>query len=168
MTPKQFVDTYLNDAKECERDNGIHHVATLTQAALESGWGKYAPGNMFFGIKDTDGVNGNEQLITTTEYTRSSKNPMPIAISSTPYVNKKGVKMFKHKGKDYFRKYKTPADSFKDHSRFFFENPRYKNALAVRGDYNKWFEELQKAGYATDPLYSDTLKKVAKTIIKNM
>jgi len=167
MTPKQFVSANLADAKICESATGIHYVATLTQAALESGWGKYAPGNMFFGIKDTDGVNGNEQLITTTEYTRSSKNPMPVFISTTPVI-KNGVKMFKHIGKDYFRKYNTPADSFKDHSRFFFENKRYANALKVRGDYNKFFEELQKAGYATDPNYANTLKAVAKTVIKNL
>lgn len=167
MTPKEFNKAYLNDAIECEKSTGIHHIATLTQAALESGWGKYAPGNMFFGIKDTDGVNGNEQLITTTEYTRSSKNPMSVFVSTTPVV-RNGVKMFKHVGKDYFRKYSNPADSFKDHSKFFFQNKRYAKALEVRSDYNLWFEELQKAGYATDPNYAKTLKAVAKTIIKNL
>ena len=81
MNPKQFVKAYLPYAKETETKTGISAIAILTQAALESGWGKVAPNNMFFGIKDTDGVNGNEQLITTTEYTRSAKNPMPVAIS---------------------------------------------------------------------------------------
>lgn len=167
MTPKQFVHAFKADALECQAATGIHYIATLTQAALESGWGKVAPGNMFFGIKDTDGVNGNEQLITTTEYTRSSKNPMPKPISSTPVI-RNGVKMFKHKGQDYFRKYAKPADSFKDHSRFFFQNKRYAKALEVRGDYNRFFEEIHKAGYATDPNYSDTLKAVARTIVKNL
>ena len=92
MTPKEFNKAYLDDALECEKTTGINHIATLTQAALESGWGKYAPGNMFFGIKDTDGINGNEQLITTTEYIRSSKNPMPIYVSTTPIV-RNGVKI---------------------------------------------------------------------------
>lgn len=167
MIPKQFIKAYISDAILCEKSTGISYIATLAQAALESGWGKYAPGNMFFGIKDTDGVNGNEQLITTTEYTRSYKNPMPVHVSTTPVV-RKGVKMFKHVGKDYFRKYESPADSFKDHSRFFFQNKRYAKALEVRGDYNKFFDELQKAGYATDPNYAATLKAVAKTIIKNL
>ncbi len=167
MTPKDFNKAYLGDALECERATGIHHVSTLTQAALESGWGKFAPGNMFFGIKDTDGVNGNEQLITTTEYTRSVKNPMPVFVSTTPVI-RNGVKMFKHVGKDYFRRYEKPADSFKDHSKFFFDNKRYAKALEVRGDFNRFFEELQKAGYATDPNYADTLKAVAKTVIKNL
>lgn len=167
MTPKQFVSAYLPFAKETEKKTGISAIAILTQAALESAWGKVAPGNMFFGIKDTDGINGNEQLLTTTEYTRSAKNPMPVAISSTPII-KNGVKMFKHKGKDYFRKYKTPAESFEDHTKFFFKNPRYAKALQVKSDYNRFFEEIAKAGYATAPDYASILKQIAKTIVANI
>lgn len=167
MTPKQFVSEYLPFAKETEKKTGISAIAILAQAALESAWGKVAPGNMFFGIKDTDGVNGNEQLLTTTEYTRSAKNPMPVAISSTPMI-KNGVKMFKHKGKDYFRKYKTPAESFEDHTKFFYKNPRYAKALLVKGDHNRFFEEIAKAGYATAPDYASVLKQIAKTIVANM
>lgn len=165
MKPEIFVKINLPHAMQVEKKTGILAVATLTQAALESAWGDVAPGNMFFGVKDTDGVNGNEQLITTTEYTRSAKNPMPFPISSTPIV-KNGVKMFKHKGKDYFRKYATPEDSFNDHAQFFLKNKRYAKALIVKSDYNRFFEEIAKAGYATDPNYSDTLKAVSKSIVK--
>lgn len=165
MKPQLFVENYLPHAKKVEAKVGISAIAILTQAALESAWGKVAPGNMFFGVKDTDGVNGNEQLITTTEYTRSAKNPMPIAISSTPVI-RNGVKMFKHRGKDYFRKYETPEQCFNDHALFFFKNKRYAKALTVKNDYNRFFEEIAKAGYATDPDYSKTLKAVSKSITK--
>lgn len=165
MKPEIFVKVNLPHAKQVEVKTGISAVATLTQAALESAWGDVAPGNMFFGVKDTDGVSGNEQLITTTEYTRSAKNPMPFPISSTPLV-RNGVKMFKHKGKDYFRKYNTPEDCFNDHAQFFLKNKRYAKALLVKSDYNKFFEEIAKAGYATDPNYADTLKAVSKSIVK--
>lgn len=167
MIPKLFVETYLPHAARVEKKTGINAVAILTQAALESAWGKVAPGNMFFGVKDTDGINGNEQLLTTTEYTRSANNPMPVAISSTPVI-RKGVKMFKHIGKDYFRKYNTPEDCFNDHAQFFFKNRRYAIALTVKSDYNRFFEEIAKAGYATDPNYASTLKAVAKSIIKHI
>jgi flagellar protein FlgJ len=163
MTPKEFINAYLDDAKECEKATGIHHVATLTQAALETGWAKAVPGNMFFGIK-AKSTDTEKQLITTREVLKTPNAKFPVILSVTKNAN--GT--YTYKVKDWFRKYKTPADSFKDHSKFFFENPRYKNALAVRGDYNKWFEELQKAGYATDPNYANTLKAVAKTIIKNL
>jgi flagellum-specific peptidoglycan hydrolase FlgJ len=71
VKPKEFVGTYYPFAKNAELKTGINAVAILAQAALESGWGKFAPNNMFFGIKDTDGVNENEQLLTTTEYSLS-------------------------------------------------------------------------------------------------
>lgn len=167
MKPELFVKMNLPHAKQVEAKTGILAVATLTQAALESSWGDVAPGNMFFGVKDTDGVNGNEQLITTTEYTRSAKNPMPFPISSTPVI-KNGVKMFKHKGKDYFRKYATPEECFNDHAQFFLKNKRYAKALTVKNDYNRFFEEIAKAGYATDPNYADTLKAVSKSIVKHI
>ena len=160
MKPQIFVEKNLPYAKQVEVKTGISAVAILTQAALESAWGEAAPGNMFFGVKDTDGINGNEQLLTTTEYTRSINNPMPVAISTTPVV--------KHKGKDYFRKYTTPEDCFNDHAQFFFKNKRYAQALTVKHDYNKFFDEIAKAGYATDPNYADTLKAVSKSIIKYM
>ncbi|OPC51520.1 peptidoglycan hydrolase [Elizabethkingia anophelis] len=165
MTPKQFTDTYLPFARQTEKKTGISALAILAQAAVESGWGKVAPGNMFFGIKDTDGINGNEQLLTTTEYTRTAKNPMPVAISSTPVI-RNGVKMFKHIGKDYFSKYNSPEESFTDHANFFFRNKRYATALTVKSDPNKFIDEIAKAGYATAPNYASVLKDVVKSIAK--
>ena len=167
MIPKLFVKAFLPHAQRVESKTGISAIAILTQAALESAWGKVAPGNMFFGVKDTDGINGNEQLLTTTEYTRSAKNPMPVAISSTPVV-RNGVKMFKHKGKDYFRKYNTPEDCFNDHAQFFIKNKRYAEALKVKSDYIKFFDAIALAGYATDPNYAATLKAVSKSITKHI
>ena len=165
MAPKDFVVTFYNDAKECEKSTGICAIAILAQAALESGWGKVAPGNMFFGIKDSDGVNGNEQLVVTTEYSRSATAPFPRIMSVTPVV-RNGQKWFKYKIQDYFRKYEKPADSFIDHSQFFLKNKRYADAMKVCADPDKFFDAIAKAGYATAPGYADILKGVAKTIAK--
>lgn len=165
MTVKQFVQAYLPFAHQTEKKTGISALAILAQAAVESGWGKVAPGNMFFGIKDTDGINGNEQLLTTTEYTRTAKNPMPVAISSTPVI-RNGVKMFKHVGKDYFRKYNTPEESFSDHAKFFFQNKRYEKALLVKSDPYKFIDAIAAAGYATAPNYATVLKDVVKSIAR--
>ena len=165
MIPKLFVDKYLPHAKKVEAQTGLSAVATLTQAALESAWGDVAPGNMFFGVKDTDGINGNEQLLTTTEYSSRQDLKFPVIVSVTP-VMKNGRKMFKYVVKDYFRKYNTPEDCFNDHAQFFLKNKRYAKALVVRHDYNRFFEEIAAAGYATAPDYADTLKAVAKSIMK--
>ena len=156
MTPKSFVKTYLPFAQETERKTGISAIAILAQAALESGWGAVAPGNMFFGVKDTDGINGNEQLLTTTEYSRRADLKFPQILSVTPVVMN-GVKMFKYKVKDYFRKYKSPEESFTDHAQFFLKNPRYKKALEVKAMPYSFIKEIAVAGYATAPDYALTL-----------
>ena len=167
MNPKDFVQAFLPFALETEEKTGISAIAVLAQAAVESGWGKAAPGNMFFGVKDSDGVNGNEQLLTTTEYSRRADLKFPVIISVTPVV-RNGVKMFKYKVQDYFRKYATPEECFTDHASFFLKNARYKNALAVRTDAIAFINAIAAAGYATAPDYAQVLSKVVKTIIANI
>lgn len=167
MTPKEFVSTYLPFAKITEQKSGISALAVLAQAALESGWGKHAPGNMFFGVKDTDGVNGNEQLITTTEYSKRQDLKFPQVISVIP-VTIKGEKFFKYTVKDYFRKYNTPDECFTDHAMFFIKNKRYATALTVKNDPLKFIDEIAKAGYATAPDYAPILKSMVQTIQKNL
>lgn len=165
MKPNEFVKEYYPYALKVQSKTGISAIAILTQAALESAWGKVAPGFMFFGVKDTDGINGNEQLLITTEYSSRANLKFPAIISITPVI-RSGRKMFKYKVKDYFRKYETPEQCFNDHAQFFFKNKRYAEALKVKGDYNRFFEEIAKAGYATAPEYANTLKAVAKSILK--
>ena len=167
MKPKEFVQQYYPFAKQTEQKTGISAIAILAQAALESNWGKVAPGNMFFGVKDTDGINGNEQLLTTTEYSRSANLKFPEIISITPVI-RNGQKWFKYKVKDYFRKYETPEQCFTDHGNFFLKNKRYAKALAVKNDPYKFIDEVAKAGYATAPNYASILKSVAKMIEKHI
>jgi len=167
MIPKQFVKIYLPFALETQKKTGISAIAILAQAALESGWGKVAPGNMFFGVKDTDGINGNEQLLTTTEYSPRANLKFPIIISVTPVLIR-GVKMFKYKVKDYFRKYETPEECFTDHASFFIRNKRYAVALKVKKDPMAFIDAIAKAGYATAPDYAKQLKTVAAMIQKHV
>ncbi len=167
MKPKEFVQQYYSFANQTEQKTGISAIAILAQAALESNWGKAAPGWMFFGVKDTDGINGNEQLLTTTEYSRSANLKFPEIISITPVI-RNGQKWFKYKVKDYFRKYDTPEQCFTDHGNFFLKNKRYAKALAVKNDAYKFIEEVAKAGYATAPNYASILKSVALMIEKHI
>ena len=162
---EQFLVDTFKDARMIEKEFGLSHRATLTQAAHESGWGKFAPGNMFFGVKDTDGVNGNEQLITTTEYHSRADVKYPVIISVTP-TTKDGRKMFRYKIKDYFRKYATPADCFRDHALFLSpkQNPRYAAAWQVRHEPLEFFGKIAKAGYATDPNYYTLLSQILKSV----
>lgn len=166
MTPKEFVSKFLPHAQKVEATTGISADFILAQAALESGWGKYAPGNMFFGVKDTDGINGNEQLVTTTEYSSRQDLKFPVILKIEPCVIK-GKKLFKYTVKDYFRKFNTPEDCFLHHAQFFLKNKRYAKALEVGKDPILFANEVAKAGYATAPSYAETLHAMIRTINKN-
>ena len=163
MTPELFVKTYLPEAKKVEAKTGFHYLIPLTQGALESGWGAKVKGNNFFGIKDTDGVNGNEQLITTTEYLSTDKAKFPTIISITKAGNK-----FKYIVKDWFRKYPSAEKAFEDHINFFLKNKRYAEAIKHKSNPERFFEEIAKAGYATAPDYANQLKAVMKSVIKRL
>lgn len=165
MKEKEFVHAYLHFAKQTEEKTGISAIAILAQAALESGWGKSAPGNMFFGVKDDDGLNGNEQLLQTTEFSRRADLRFPVIIKIEPVV-KDGKKMFKYTIKDYFKKYSSPEESFTDHANFFLRNKRYTVALEHRSNPRDFLTEVAKAGYATDPNYTQLLLKIIETIEK--
>ncbi len=58
--------------------------------------------------------------------------------------------------KDFFRKYGTAWESWRDHSKFIAEG-KYKDLLAHRDDYKAWARGLKEHGYATDPTYADKL-----------
>jgi len=163
MTPELFVKTYLPDAKREEQRSNFHYLIPLTQAALESGWGEKAVGNNFFGIKDTDGINGNEQLITTTEYLSTDKAKFPAILKIVKIGNK-----FKYTVKDWFRKYPSAASAFADHTDFFLKNPRYAKAVAVKDKPELFFKEIAKASYATSENYSQQLIDVMHSVIKRL
>jgi flagellum-specific peptidoglycan hydrolase FlgJ len=163
MTPEEFVKKYYPEAKKVEEETGFHYLITLAQGALESGWGKKALGNNFFGIKWTEGNKQDKQLITTTEYLSRSNVKFPEVIK----VEKAG-KLYKYTVKDWFRKYATPAEGFADHINFFLKNPRYAKALLVKDNPEKFFEEIAKAGYATAPDYAEQLKAMMHSVTKRL
>jgi flagellar protein FlgJ len=160
MKPIDFVHNYYPFAKETEAKTGIDARFILAQAAIESAWGESTPGNMFFGIKDTDGINGNEQLLRTTEVLKNPDVKFPEVISITKRPDGK----YTYRVKDWFRKYDTPEGSFTDHACFFFTYNRYKKALEVKHDPYLFAEEIANAGYATAPNYATLLKKIIKMI----
>jgi len=138
----------------------------IAQSAGESGW-KPGPGNMMFGIKDFDGINGNEQLIRTKEYLSHKNAKFPVIHSITPVMKGK-VRMYKYDVETYFRKYDTPADSFRDYAKFIQENPRYEKALRVREIPELYLQELAKAGYATGMHYKEFMMQMLRSVVKRI
>jgi LysM repeat protein len=61
-----------------------------------------------------------------------------------------------------FRKYKDAAQSYRDHSDFLKNNPRYRTLFQLDPeDYEDWARGLKSCGYATNPLYA---QKIIQTI----
>jgi LysM repeat protein len=60
-----------------------------------------------------------------------------------------------------FRKYENPKDSYKDQSNYLKNSPRYASLFDLDPtDYKAWAFGLKKAGYATNPKYSQVLIKL--------
>lgn len=114
---------------------------SVAQAILESGWGGSAltrQGNAYFGIK-------------------CFGTPGPVAAGCRPYQTRECDDDDCFGTTGTFRVYRTAVGSFDDHGRFLAVNPRYQPAFAHTGNPDRFAREIHKAGYATDPSYSDQL-----------
>lgn len=146
LTPKDFLITYYPYAFKVEVEENIPALAIITRAAIEIGYDpEKAPGNNFFGIKDTDGINGNEQLVDTYEDMKTPLAKFPVIKS----VKQLTATVWRYFIKDYFRKYATPYDSFKGFAQFLKQNSRYSTCLSIK-DPVLFSTCICKQGYATD------------------
>ena len=140
---QEFVEKMMPYALKAVEGLGFNPLVLVAQAALETGWGKHvSPGNNYFGIKATKDWQGQTEKLTSDEY----ENGRFVAEQSD------------------FRKYSDVLASMKDYIKFIKENPRYQNAVNKSYNPDEYFEEIQRAGYATDPNYADKLKKISRKI----
>ncbi|MBQ8968796.1 MAG: glucosaminidase domain-containing protein [Bacteroidaceae bacterium] len=131
-----YIQTYNSMAQDQMQRHRIPASITLAQALLESAAGKSdlaVRANNHFGIKV--GMNWTG----------------PYVVKSDDHPN------------DKFRKYKSVAESYEDHSQFLMQ-PRYKSLFQLSiSDYKGWARGLKQCGYATSPTYAQQLI----TIIEN-
>jgi len=59
-----------------------------------------------------------------------------------------------------FRVYQDVQESLQDYVDFIRQQPRYQEALSVSHDTANYFQQLQAAGYATDPNYAQKILQV--------
>ena len=144
---RSFQEKLGAHAEEASRATGIPAKFMLGQAALESGWGKReiknadgSPSHNLFGIKAGPGWTGKVTTAVTTEY-----------VNGVPQTRV-----------EKFRAYDSYADGFKDYAKLLATNPRYEKVLASAGDASSFAHGLQRAGYATDPLYATKLSRIIK------
>lgn len=144
-SPADFVNNLLPAARQTAKALGLDPFALVAQAALETGWGqrmiKDNQGNNsynLFGIKANNGWQGDTAVVDTLEY-------------------RGGIAK---KEQARFRAYASAEHSLQDYVDFIKQNPRYQDAVNASADTKAYFEQLQAAGYATDPAYAQKIMAV--------
>lgn len=141
---QSFLLRMKDDALQASSETGIPARFLLGHAALESGWGKHeiraADGSQsfnLFGIKAGRNWKGPTVDAMTTEYVHG----VPRKIVQT------------------FRAYGSYAEAFQDYASLMRGSPRY--AAVLKQSHSAGFAQgLQRAGYATDPLYAAKLTRI--------
>lgn len=131
-----FIAELYPTAIEVGKATGVDPRIIVAQAALETGWGKHAPGNNYFGIKSHGTPEG--QVLTTKEV-----------------VGGKTITI-----KDSFRKFNSPKDSVRGYGEFIASNPRYKEFSSAQ-TLEEQVQALGRSGYATDPDYANKIYSIA-------
>lgn len=134
LTREQYIQKYAELAVSEMQRSGIPASITLAQACLESN-------------------NGNSEL------SIKSNNHFGIKCKSTWRGNR--IYYDDDRKNECFRKYKSPEESFTDHTDFLMNNPRYNDLFGLKlTDYKGWAHGLKKDGYATNPHYASHLIKI--------
>ena len=133
---QNFINSIKDGAMESQRKYNILASLTISQAIVESGWGRQSIGNNIFGIKVGSNWKGKKQLVTTREF-----------------VNNEWITI-----QAWFRDYDSIADCIEDRNKFL-QYPRYKKVLASK-NYKEACIEISKSGYATDPNYTKLLMDI--------
>lgn len=138
---QNFVSKMSDAAKLAASESGVPAKLILSQAALESGWGRReimredgTTTHNLFGIKASPNWKGKVVNIMTTEY-------------------EDGVA---RKVKQPFRAYDSYAESFADYARLIGQNKRYSDVVGAPSA-EEAAHRIQEAGYATDPAYAEKL-----------
>ena len=135
----EFVSTVMPLAIAASEKTGIDPRIIVAQAAIESGWGKSAPGNNLFGIKSHGAPGGN--VLPTTEVV----DGQPVRI------------------RDSFAAYASPAESAAGYADFINKNPRYGAVKSAQG-LDAQVAALGQSGYATDPSYGAKVGAIARSL----
>jgi len=146
-SPEEFVEYILPYAEEAADKLGVSPLLLVSQAALETGWGKavirHKDGNSsfnLFNIKADKRWDGERVSKSTLEYSN-------------------GLAKYE---KASFRAYDSYADSFDDYVNFLHTNTRYDNALQQQGNDSLFIKNIHEAGYATDPNYADKVINILR------
>ncbi len=149
-TPQQFVESLWPLAQQAADKLGVAPKVLLSQAALETGWGKRIiesgegeSSYNLFNIKADHRWSGPRVTVSTLEY----EGGIPVQQRAT------------------FRSYSSYAESFQDYADFVLNSPRYGEAVAKAADAEGYIDALHQGGYATDPEYANKIKAIMGQVL---
>ena len=141
MTNAQFIAASIPGAQESQVEHRVPASVTIAQAILESGWGRSALSHFdknYFGMKCfTQGRYANGCRTHNTNECTPQGSCFGTAAS--------------------FRTYASVTNSFRDHGSLLATSSRYAKAFDYVREPDKFVAEMHKAGYATDPQYTQKL-----------
>ncbi|MDH5324955.1 MAG: flagellar assembly peptidoglycan hydrolase FlgJ [Gammaproteobacteria bacterium] len=142
--PTAFVTRLWPMAQRAAKSLGITPDTLMAQAALETGWGKHilrhANGTgsyNLFNIKAGSDWDGDTVNLHALEYTEAGLQQQHSR----------------------FKSYHSYDESFDDYVRLLQSNPRYKH-VGQSASAQEFTNNLQSAGYATDPQYAHKIMKI--------
>lgn len=167
LSVKDFIDKYFVYANVVADATGVPALVTLTQAALESGWGEKAHQYNFFGLTASENFAGKKQLLQTVEYHKDKLQKYPQIISITYLTTGAKSGFYRYVVKRWFRAYDNPGEAFMDYARVLSDS-RYSEAFKYTHKPDEFLRIVAKAGYATSPQYIDLALSVMNSIKKRV
>ncbi len=140
-----FIRQLLPHAKQAAKELGIDPKVILAQAALETGWGRSL-------IKNSNGSTSFNLFNIKADKSWTGKQAQVSALEFDQGIAKKVS--------SGFRAYSSFKESFSDYVDFIKTNPRYGDALKQVANGERYLQELQQAGYATDPNYANKIMTI--------
>ncbi len=140
-----FVNQLQTYAEQAAHQLGLDPHVLLAQSALETGWGQSV-------IKTKDGISSHNLFNIKADKSWQGKQTKINTLEFKDGIAKKEVAGF--------RAYSSFKESFEDYVQFIKTNPRYATALKMTDNPERYLQELQQAGYATDPNYAQKVIKI--------
>ena len=143
-----FVQPLVTHARRNARKLGTSPQAILAIAALETGWGRSM-------IKNEQGIDSHNLF----GIKASSSDNRYARTLTTEFIEGTPQKLLAN-----FKTYDSAADAVDGFANFILSNSRYSQALQQANNPEQFLQELQIAGYATDPKYAEKAVKIMRQI----
>jgi flagellum-specific peptidoglycan hydrolase FlgJ len=145
METQDFIELVAGPARQSYLTHHLFPSVTIAQAILESGWGEKVPVDAATGRSSYNlfGIKGVGQAGSVTALSKEVENGQTVTRMAQ------------------FKAYYNYQQSIDDHAQFLLK-PAYKKVLTAATP-DEAAQALEKAGYATDPLYAEKLSRIIQT-----